>query len=126
MADLPEVVVDLTSPMPPFEQIRAQFAALIVSGVLQPNDRLPPVRQLAADLGLAVGTTARAYRELEAARLVRSHRGAGTRVASTVALSPRPRRHALIRERARAYVQEARLLGASDEELATALNEALG
>lgn len=74
---------------------------------MRPDDRLPPVRQLAEDLGLAVGTTARAYRELEAAHLVRSRRGGGNRVMVPVAVSPRLRRHHLIRKRARAYVQEA-------------------
>lgn len=93
---------------------------------MRPDDRLPPVRQLAEDPGLAVGTTARAYRELEAAHLVRSRRGGGYRVMVPVAVSPRLRRHHLIREHARAYVQEARLLGASDDELAAALDGALG
>jgi hypothetical protein len=32
MTDLPEIVVDMTSPVPPFEQIRAQLATLIRSG----------------------------------------------------------------------------------------------
>lgn len=60
----PVVKVDLTSPVPPYEQLRAQVAGLVASGDLAPNCRLPTVRQLAADLGLAAGTVARAYREL--------------------------------------------------------------
>jgi DNA-binding transcriptional regulator YhcF (GntR family) len=75
------VRVDTTSPVPPYEQIRAQLANLIGSGRLAEGERLPTVRQLAADLGLAAGTVARAYRELEAASLIRTRRGAGTRVA---------------------------------------------
>lgn len=76
------VRVDTTSQVPPYEQIRAQLAALIVTGRLAEGDRLPTVRQLATDLGLAPGTVARAYRELEAAELIRTRRGAGTRVAA--------------------------------------------
>jgi DNA-binding transcriptional regulator YhcF (GntR family) len=49
-------------PTPPYEQLRRQLADLIGSGVLTTGDRLPPVRQLAADLGLAAGTVARTYR----------------------------------------------------------------
>ncbi|OLZ65123.1 GntR family transcriptional regulator [Streptomyces sp. IMTB 2501] len=75
------VRVDTTSPVPPYEQIRTQLAALISSGRLAEGERLPTVRQLAADLGLAAGTVARAYRALEAASLIRTRRGAGTRVA---------------------------------------------
>lgn len=75
----PAVRVDTTSQVPPFEQIRAQLAALIVTGRLTEGERLPTVRQLASDLGLAPGTVARAYRELETAELIRTRRGAGTR-----------------------------------------------
>ena len=53
------------------------------------------LRQLATDLGLAVGTVARAFRELEQAGLVYSRRGAGTRVALPVQLERPQRRHRL-------------------------------
>lgn len=76
------VVVDLGSAEPPFEQVRAQLAGLIGAGKLLPGERLPTVRALAADLGLAVNTVARAYKELEAAGLVETRRRAGTVVAS--------------------------------------------
>jgi GntR family transcriptional regulator len=62
--------VDVTSPVPPYEQLREQIAGLIATGLLQAGQRLPPVRQVAADLGLAGGTVARAYRELAQAGLV--------------------------------------------------------
>lgn len=74
------VVVDPDSAIGPAEQIRSQLVALIQSGELAADTRLPPVRQLAGDLRLAVGTVARAYKELEAAGLVRTGRAAGTRV----------------------------------------------
>lgn len=78
----PAVIVDLSAPEPPFEQVRAQLAGLIGSGQLLPGDRLPTVRALAADLGLAANTVARAFKELEAAGLVETRRRAGTVVAS--------------------------------------------
>lgn len=81
MADLP-ITVDADSPEAPFEQVRAQLAGLITSGHLLPGDRLPTVRALAADLGLAVNTVARAFKELEASGLVETRRRAGTVVAS--------------------------------------------
>jgi DNA-binding transcriptional regulator YhcF (GntR family) len=74
------IVVDPASPVPPTEQIRSQIAALIRAGELSADARLPTVRQLAGDLGVANGTVARAYRELESAGLVRTGRAAGTRV----------------------------------------------
>lgn len=75
-------VVVKTSGDPPFEQIRAQIATLIGSGRLLPGARLPTVRALAADLGIAVNTVARAYKELETEGLVVTRRRAGTTVAS--------------------------------------------
>lgn len=72
--------LDLSSPVPPFEQIRAGIAGLVRSGVLLPGARLPTVRSLAADLGVAAGTVARAYRELEAAGVVEGHGRRGTTV----------------------------------------------
>jgi GntR family transcriptional regulator len=76
------IVVDLEVAEPPFEQVRPQLAGLIATGRLLPGDRLPTVRALAADLGLAANTVARAFKELEAAGLVETRRRAGTVVAS--------------------------------------------
>ena len=59
------LVVDPQSSVPPYEQVRTQVASQVVDGRLPAGTRLPTVRQLAADLGLAVNTVARAYRELE-------------------------------------------------------------
>ncbi|WP_436521044.1 GntR family transcriptional regulator [Actinoplanes sp. HUAS TT8] len=113
--------VDTTSPVPPYEQIRAQLAHLIGLGTLPARERLPPVRQLAADLGLAVGTVARAYRELELTGLVTSRRGGGTRVADV----PRPTRPAGLAGQAADFVAAARRAGASDDQVLTAVRQAL-
>ncbi|NNM47788.1 GntR family transcriptional regulator [Knoellia koreensis] len=76
------VLVDLGAPEPPYEQVRTQVAGAIATGELAEGDRLPTVRALAADLGLAVNTVARAYKELEAEGLVTTRRRAGTVVAA--------------------------------------------
>jgi DNA-binding transcriptional regulator YhcF (GntR family) len=57
--------VDPADSRPPYEQLRIQIAARIASGELAPGTRLPTVRSLAADLGLAVNTVAKTYRALE-------------------------------------------------------------
>ncbi|HET7399768.1 MAG TPA: GntR family transcriptional regulator [Intrasporangium sp.] len=77
------IAVDPGASEPPFEQVRAQLADLIESGRLLTGDRLPTVRALAGDLGLAANTVARAYKELEAAGLVQTRSRAGTVVASS-------------------------------------------
>ncbi|MDR6987792.1 DNA-binding transcriptional regulator YhcF (GntR family) [Paenarthrobacter nitroguajacolicus] len=72
------ITVDLSDPVPPYEQIRRQLSSLIAVGVLEPGSRLPTVRSLAADLGIAAGTVARAYKELEQSGLIESRRRNGT------------------------------------------------
>ena len=73
MTDL-EVTVDLGAAEPPYEQVRTQIAGLIATGRLGEGDRLPTVRALAADLGTAANTVARAYKE---ARRPTGHDAAG-------------------------------------------------
>jgi DNA-binding transcriptional regulator YhcF (GntR family) len=74
---------DPRSPVPPYEQVRAQLARQVQAGELAPGTRLPSVRRLAGDLGLAVNTVARAYRELEQAGLVATRGRNGTVVTGT-------------------------------------------
>jgi DNA-binding transcriptional regulator YhcF (GntR family) len=116
-----QLVVDTGSPTPPYEQIRSQLAGLIGRGVLPPGQRLPPVRQLAADLGLAPGTVARAYRELELAGQVVSRRGGGTRVAAHPPGGDLGAAAEALAAHAVAYVTAARRLGVSDDELVAAV-----
>lgn len=120
---LATVSVDLADPTPPFEQLRRQLAELIETGQLAAEDRLPPLRQLARDLDLAVGTVGRAYRELEQGGLVWSRRGGGTKVLPRATPSDRERAGRLD-EAARAYAVAARSLGASSHEAADALTRA--
>ncbi|SCL53655.1 transcriptional regulator, GntR family [Micromonospora peucetia] len=75
------ISVDQASAVPPYEQVRGQLAELIGTGRLAVGTRLPTVRGFAADLGLAVNTVARAYRELEAAGLLETRGRLGTFVA---------------------------------------------
>ncbi len=76
------LTVDPRSPIPLGEQVRRGLRRAIAEGELVPDDPLPPVRQLAADLGVNLNTVARAYRELEREGLVTTARGRGTVVAA--------------------------------------------
>ena len=64
--DLPPLVLDQHSFLPPYEQIRSQLVTLIATGQLPSGSALPSVRQLARDLGVAPNTIVRAYGELKA------------------------------------------------------------
>jgi DNA-binding transcriptional regulator YhcF (GntR family) len=76
------IVIDSASPVPPFEQLRAQLARQIHDQTLAVGTRLPTIRRLAADLGLAVNTVGRAYRELEEAGLIETRGAAGSFVSA--------------------------------------------
>ena len=72
------IVIDPGSPDAPYEQVRDQIIAAVRAGTLVPGTKLPTVRALAADLGLAVNTVAKAYKNLEAEGHVETRGRAGT------------------------------------------------
>lgn len=77
------LTIDSNSGVPPFEQVRSSIAEQVNSGELPVGAKLPTVRALAADLGIAVNTVAKAYRELEQAGLIETRGRAGTFVSGT-------------------------------------------
>ena len=81
------ITVRVDDPTPVYAQVHREGLRLVAVGELTEGDRLPPLRQLARDLGVAPGTVARAYRDLEAAGAVTTRRGAGTRIAAGAAKS---------------------------------------
>lgn len=116
---MPLLVLDPQSSTPPYEQVRSQIAAAIEAGRLRPAARLPTVRTLASDLGLAVNTVARSYRELEMAGLVETRGRQGTFVAG-----PPSRTRQLAVEAAQAFLQRMQELGFNHAEaLATVRHE---
>jgi GntR family transcriptional regulator len=73
-----EIRLDPADKAPPYGQIKAQIISLIANGTLSVHYRLPSIRQLAGDLGVAPNTVARAYRELETDGFVGSSGRRGT------------------------------------------------
>ena len=117
---MPLVTLDTDSPVPPFEQVRTQLAAGIESGQLQPSVRLPTVRKVATDLGLAVNTVAKAYRQLELAGLIATRGRHGTFVAGP----PSTKRASAIRV-AEAFVKGMRDLDIGNAEALAILHREL-
>src|SRR5687767_15906092 len=64
MAGAPRVTLNLESSIPAYRQIADDLRRHLVDGQLRPGDLLPPIRQLALDLGVHFNTVARAYRLL--------------------------------------------------------------
>jgi DNA-binding transcriptional regulator YhcF (GntR family) len=97
--------VDGESPTPIFEQVRVGVIDAVHDGRLRAGTRLPTVRELAGELGLAVNTVARTYRELETAGIVETRGRQGTFVAR------RDPTDAAMAAAARVYAEAARAFG---------------
>ncbi|MFG2336901.1 GntR family transcriptional regulator [Streptomyces yangpuensis] len=104
----------------PYEQLRAQIAARARSGKLPAGFKLPTVRGLAEDLGLAANTVAKAYRALEADGVIETRGRNGTFVAAAGEGAAREAASA-----AQAYAERVHRLGLTEAEAITAATEAL-
>ncbi len=116
------IEVDLRSHVPIYAQIVERIGQLVATGVLQPGDQLPTVRQLATELRVNFNTVARAYRLLDEAGLISTQQGRGTYVLEplTPARSGQLRQAAL-EALARSYVAEAARGGFEPEEVGRAV-----
>lgn len=111
--------LDADDPEPPFEQLRRQVASRAARGELAPGTRLPTVRALAAELGVAAGTVARAYKELEADGVVVTEGRRGTSITGSTAAAGADAQAA-----AATYAGEARRLGLGLDEATRLLQRA--
>ncbi|MBK8458918.1 MAG: GntR family transcriptional regulator [Micropruina sp.] len=114
------VIIDSSSQVPVFEQVRDQLAQAVQSKRLAVGDRLPTVRTLAADLGLATNTVARAYRELEQAGVIETRGRLGTFVSVQGSQSATEAAIATA-----AYAKRIRELGISADEAVALIRAAL-
>lgn len=120
------VAVDQSSAVPAYEQVRAQIAEKIASEELPAGTKLPTIRGLAADLGLAVNTVAHAYRELESAGLIRTRPRHGTTVAPGHSARPGAAGRERLRLAASDYAKLASQLGIPAEEALGEISASLG
>jgi len=119
------VRIDDDSPIPPYRQLVDQMLALIAGGALPVGQRLPPLRQLAADLGLANGTVARAYRLLEEAGVLETRGRQGTFVARQHQELSKEERLEVLRAKTAELIQAAATVGASEKDVKRAVQRAL-
>lgn len=109
--------------MPIYMQIVQQVRRQVASGELQPNDELPSIRILAERLVVNPNTVARAYRELEAAGIVKTTRGLGTFVAPQSNAHAAAEARALLADRVDALAIEANQMGITLPQLVEMLEQ---
>lgn len=76
------IQIDLRSRTPIFEQIITSVRDLAIRGLMQPDEPMPSVRALAAELAINPNTIQKAYAELERQGVIYSLAGRGNFIAS--------------------------------------------
>lgn len=115
-----KIVIDPAATTAPYEQLRSQISAKARSGALPVGYRLPTVRGLAEELGLAANTVAKAYRALETDGVIETRGRNGTFVAAAGEAAEHETAAA-----ARVYAERAHRLGLGRAAALTAVEEAV-
>ncbi|MFD9542076.1 GntR family transcriptional regulator [Streptomyces sp. NPDC060022] len=114
------IAIDPDSATAPYEQLRTQLSEQARSGALPVGYRLPTVRGLAEELGLAANTVAKAYRALEADGVIETRGRNGTFIAAAGDAAARKAATS-----AQEYADRARRLGLSRAEALSLAEDAV-
>lgn len=115
-----DIQIDHSAPQAPYDQLRRQIIAQVRDGRLIAGSKIPTVRALAADVGLAPNTVAKAYRQLSEVGVIETRGKQGTFIASSGdATRTRAQRTATT------MVGELRRLGLGDDEVLALVGTAL-
>lgn len=112
-----KIYISTADGTPIYRQIAAQIKHMANLGRLTPGQELPTIRALAQELLINPNTVARAYRELESAGILESHRGAGTHLTAHAALLAQQERLKLLTEQIDTTLEMAAQLEVSFPEL---------
>ncbi len=115
-----KIDIDDEAGVAPYEQVRAQISEQARAGALPVGYRLPTVRGLAEELGLAANTVAKAYRALESDGVIETRGRNGTFVAAAGDAASREAAAA-----AQAYAERVRRLGLAESAALDAARDAL-
>ena len=118
------ILIDYSDKRPIYEQIAARFEALIISGVMEADEKLPSVRTLAVELSINPNTIQRAYMELEKDGFIYTVKGKGNFVKRDEELMGRQKEKLLkgLEEQAFACVQQ----GVKKQEILNCIEKVTG
>lgn len=115
------IVLDYRDSRPLYQQVKDSLRRMMLTGLLEPDEKLPSVRSLATQLAINPNTIQRAYRELEADGYILSVAGKGSFVAQVDQLAEQQKKQAV--DAFRAAAQKLRQLGLTQAQLAQLLTE---
>jgi GntR family transcriptional regulator len=107
--------IDPKSALPIYRQIADQIRWRVAAGVFAPGDKLPSVRELAAQLLVNPNTVAKVYRDLERDGLLDTRRGDGTYISSEAVALAESERTRIIEEQLRLTARDAGAFGLSEQ-----------
>jgi GntR family transcriptional regulator len=110
--------------VPIYRQIMDGIRDLIASGVLQPGDQLPSIREIASELRINPASAVKAYGELRHAGLIQVNTGRGTFVARRPSIVNETREELLHRD-LESVVARAKARGSTEEQILAAVRRAL-
>ena len=111
------ITIDPSGYVPIYEQIKNGVKGKIAMGALKPNDPLPSIRDLAAELVVNPNTVARAYRELESEGFISTWKGKASFVTDNSASLIKRERQRFMDDVFDRAVSEARKFGLGEEEI---------
>lgn len=118
-----DITINLADGVPIYRQIVNQVKYLVASGLLQPDDELPPIRTLALQLKVTPNTIVKAYGELEIAGVVHKRRGSGTFVSEGRPHLALRKRRRLIEQRIDGLLAEAYQLNFTADDILQMVRE---
>ncbi len=115
---------NLDNDRPIYLQLMERIQHDIISGVYQPGDKLPSVRDLAVDAAVNPNTMQKALSELERCGLVYSQRTSGRFITDDASMICGMRKE-LAQEHITLFFKQMRQLGFSDEETLEMMKQSL-
>lgn len=118
------MVWELSSERPIYLQLIEQIQHRIITGVYQPSDKLPSVRDMAAEAGVNPNTMQKSLMELERDGLVYSNRTSGRYITSDVNLIQELKNQS-VRGEILEFLERMNKLGFNGEEIKALISDAL-
>ena len=115
------ITIDESDRRPVYRQVADEIKGLIARGELREGMALPPVRQVADDLGVNLNTIAAAYRELQKEGLLKVRHGSGALVSARKVTQQQ--NDAELRKALRASLAHLALAGLPRPEIVEIVNE---
>lgn len=110
------IQLDIGDHRPLYEQIRDKLKELIIEGLISENDKIPSVREMAAQLAINPNTIQKAYRELESDGYIYSVKAKGFFVSEIKNTGDRGK-ISQIKEEIKPFIKEMKFLGMKKESL---------